>query len=169
MVGTFLLALIWGGIFTASILWAVSGLPRLLPLTWRAGILGLAVITATFRDLHILSLALPQSERQVPRSVFRRGSIVVAAQFGFELGTGLRTYMPSTLPYVLALCIWFLAPGYGEALAGGIGFGVGRGLMALWRYVARAGDVWDCLLESKWLVPVCSLLGGVSVPLLLIP
>jgi len=168
VVATYLLALIGGGVFTASVLWAVSGFPRLLPPTWRAGILGLAVITAIFRDLHVLRIPLPQSERQVPRTVFHKGSIPAAGQFGFELGTGLRTYLPSTLPYVLGLGIWLLAPSLSYALAAGVGFGLGRGLMALWRYVARSCDAWDCLLESKWLVPVCSLLGGLAVPMLLI-
>ena len=49
-----------------------------------------------------------------------------AFRFGFELGTGVRTYIPSTAPYILLLVIVATNPPLGLALAAGLGFGVGR-------------------------------------------
>lgn len=163
---TFLLALVGGGVLTASLLWAGGGFSRILPLDWRVSIFTLALGAAILRDLRVFRFPLPQSHRQVPRSVFRRGSTVAAAQFGFELGTGLRTYLPSTQPYLLALAVWLLASEYQDALLAGVGFGLGRGLMALWRYATRPCDGWDCLLVARWFVPACSLVAGLGTALI---
>lgn len=165
---TFLAALVVGGVFTTSLLWAGSGLSRVLSLDWRGSIFTFALAVAILRDLRILRFPLPQSQRQVPRSVFRKGSTIAAAQFGFELGTGLRTYLPSTQPHLLALGVWLLASGYLEALLAGLGFGLGRGLMVLGRYVTRSCDDWDCLLSARWFVPACAVIAGLGVPVLLL-
>jgi transposase-like protein len=43
-----------------------------------------------------------EAGRQVPQDVFARGLYRAALQFGFEMGTGVRTYVPATTPYLLA-------------------------------------------------------------------
>jgi hypothetical protein len=87
-------------------------------------------------------LSLPQNRRAVPQTVIPRSHISGPLQFGFEMGTGVRTYMPTALPHLLALVV-ILVGGIGPGLAAGFGFGTGRALMPLVR--AWHGDHrrWD--------------------------
>jgi hypothetical protein len=84
---------------------------------------------------------------------FRRRPLSVALQFGFELGTGVRTYVPSAMPYVLALgLLLHLVPLLG-AVAAGVGFGLGRAAMIWLRYQSLDRDRWDTLmsLRIRWI------------------
>ncbi len=100
--------------------------------------LALFVIAGEF-GLH--SLVLPHRKEQVPNSVIDRGSRVGALQFGYEMGTGMRTHMPSNLPY-LALAAALLIAGWPQAVQIGLGFGLGRAWMALGRDRSDV-DWWD--------------------------
>lgn len=92
------------------------------------------------RDLGILSLPLPQNSQQVPREVFHRRIVSAALRFGFELGTGVRTYLPAGTPYILALALLLVVDDLPPALAAGVGFGMGRASMTLFRYWSGDGD-----------------------------
>lgn len=87
-------------------------------------------------------LALPQNRRQVPAWVIQDGSRSGALQFGYELGTGLRTYVPSSFPH-LALVAVLLHAGWAQGLVAGMAFGLGRAAMTLARHYHWDSDEWD--------------------------
>lgn len=90
-------------------------------------------------------LALPQNSRQVPIWIVRDGSRSGALQFGYELGTGLRTYVPSSFPH-LALVAVLLQASWAQGLVAGIAFGSGRAAMTLARHYHGDTDEWDSRL-----------------------
>jgi hypothetical protein len=69
---------------------------------------------------------LPEARRQIPAEVFGGSLIRGAYRFGFALGTGMRTYVPSPAPYVLLLAIVLGQLTLGNALLVGVGYGLGR-------------------------------------------
>ena len=73
-------------------------------------------------------IALPEARRQIPSQVFTNGIQRGAYQFGFEMGTGVRTYVPSIAPYILLLAVFLVRPTLATALLAGIGFGLGRAI-----------------------------------------
>jgi len=87
-------------------------------------------------------VALPHRRAQVPSAVIGAGSDAGALQFGFEMGTGVRTHLPSNLPY-LPLVAVLLVASWPAALLTGTGFGLGRAAMALGRHHSRDADWWD--------------------------
>jgi hypothetical protein len=95
-----------------------------------------------------LHLDLPQNRRQVPIWIVRAGSRSGALQFGYELGTGLRTYVPSSLPH-LALVAILLQAGWAQGLLAGMAFGAGRAAMTLARHYHGDTDEWDKNLVNR--------------------
>ncbi|HZA18012.1 MAG TPA: hypothetical protein VE645_14220 [Pseudonocardiaceae bacterium] len=87
-------------------------------------------------------IALPHRKAQVPSAVIGAGGDAGALQFGFEMGCGLRTHMPSNLPY-LPLVAVLLVGSWVAALLAGLGFGLGRAAMALGRHRSRDATWWD--------------------------
>lgn len=99
------------------------------------------------RDLRVFTFALPEAQRQIPKHVLEKGWIG-AFQFGFALGTGVRTYLPSTAPYLLLLALILVGPSGLSFLAAGIGFGLGRSLTPLLRSRSSEGEEWDQLMNQ---------------------
>ncbi|GAA0586861.1 hypothetical protein [Actinomadura livida] len=137
VLAVFTLGLLAGGTLSAAVVWLLSGLAAPLPPSGRAAaILGVAALGAA-RELGVLRVPLPQNARQIPPEVLqarlRRGSL----QFGFELGTGVRTYVSASSPYVLALALLLSHQGLAATLATGTAFGAGRALSAVLTYLAR--------------------------------
>lgn len=94
------------------------------------------------REFGVLHFRLPQNARLVPETVFRFGPGLGSFQFGIEMGTGMRTYVTSSLPYAI-LAISLLSQNQGVSLVLAIGFGAGRAIMtALSVYSADPGR-WD--------------------------
>jgi hypothetical protein len=87
-------------------------------------------------------VALPHRRAQVPAAVIGSGADAGALRFGFEMGTGVRTHLPSNLPY-LPLTAVLLVAGWPAALLAGVGFGLGRAAMALGRHHSRDIGWWD--------------------------
>jgi hypothetical protein len=87
-------------------------------------------------------VTLPHRRIQVSSAVIGAGSEAGALQFGFEMGCGVRTHMPSNLPY-LPLVALLLVGGWATALLTGLGFGLGRAAMALGHHHCRNGTWWD--------------------------
>jgi hypothetical protein len=133
----FALATTLGGATTTLGLWLLSGLSEPLPEPARWAVFALAVVALVLQARDVISFPLPQAARQIPREVFDRQPASAAARFGFALGTGVRTYMVSPVPYVPALAILLLAPPLVGALALGVGFGVARGLVPAGRTLQR--------------------------------
>jgi hypothetical protein len=148
-VALFVVGLLLGGLTSAIALWAVGGLTRPIPLPLRVAVVTLFALAALLRDLHIVVFWVPQNARQIPQTVFHRGLARASLQFGYELGTGVRTYVPSTLPYVVALGLLLLTPSWLAAVAAGVGFGLGRALSLLLRLLSGQDDAWDASFE-RW-------------------
>lgn len=106
-----------------------------------------ALVTVA-REIGLLRLSLPQNARQVPERISAAGPRYGALQFGFEMGTGMRTYMTSSSPYLLLTCVALLAS-VPEILIAGIGFGLGRAAMTGSRNTSPDPLVWDAQLAQS--------------------
>lgn len=125
----FVAGLLAGGMITAAALVVVGSLLRApLPSPARWAVVGIALIAVLLRQSGVLGFTLPESRRLVPETVFRLGRHLGPLQFGLEMGTGVRTYLPSGLPYVGAIAV-LMAASVPPALFAGAGFGLGRALM----------------------------------------
>lgn len=100
------------------------------------------------REAGWIRLPLPQNGRQVPQAIALDGPRYGPLHFGYEMGTGLRTYMTSGLPHVLVLAIALVAPWQG-ALVAGAAFGAGRAAMLLARTAHRSDADWDQVLARR--------------------
>jgi hypothetical protein len=143
----FCLGLTVGGTLTAAVLVVVGSLIRApLPQPVRWAVLGAALCAVALKEFGVLSFPLPENRRLVPESVFRLGRHLGPLQFGIEMGTGARTYLPSGLPYVAAVAVALLAtvPAAGCA---GVGFGLGRALMTTSNLRYSTDNGWD----GEWL------------------
>lgn len=136
-----------GGLATALGLWVLSGLAAPLPAAARLTLFALTSAAALLVAHGIVPGRLPQNRRQIPRTVFDRAPARAAARFGVELGTGLRTYLPSAAPHVLALGLVLLGGPWWAALALGAGFGAGRGLLPTQRALSPDPRRWDARVE----------------------
>ncbi|MFE7755515.1 hypothetical protein [Streptomyces sp. NPDC057429] len=156
----FTCGLLAGGVLTAGVLWLLSGLFTPLPVVVRQGLIVAVVLLAALCDAGKLSLRLPQNARQIPQDVLRRHLARGALQFGFELGTGVRTYVSASAPYAIAVAVLLSGGCYAPALAVGLGFGAGRALTPALRRLSGDGERWDDLLAARLsgMTVVCSAL-----------
>ena len=103
----------------------------------RTALIACLAILMLARDAGYVQLRLPENRRLIPIEVFypdeRSGSI----QFGFELGTGVRTYLSASAPYLLGV---FLFLGLAESLLVAILSATG---FALGRWLTIVGFVWS--------------------------
>jgi hypothetical protein len=117
-----------GALLTALIAWVLSGFAEPLSAGVRAVLLiagALFVWMCKHGPLeHVVTL--PEARRQIPAEVFGGSLVRGAYRFGFALGTGVRTYVPSPAPYVLVLAIVLGQLTLSNALLAGIGYGLGR-------------------------------------------
>lgn len=115
------------------------------------------MIVVLLRDMGIIPVRFPQSQRQVRQSVLRMTPAIGALMFGFELGTGARTFMTGAAPYV-ALIAALLAGGPLAGVLAGLGFGLGRGLVPIDRRMRQDEERWDAWLRAhgKRTLPVLS-------------
>lgn len=143
------LGLCLGGCASALLIWVLSGLVATRPDPLAIGVVAAVSIAATAREIGIVRFPLPQNRRQVPQSVFYDGHQAAALQFGFEMGTGVLTYTTAAAPYVAATMLLMIDPSWQLAIATGVGFGLGRALMPLSRYVSGTDDAWDDRLRRR--------------------
>lgn len=109
-------------------------------------------------EARLLPQKWPAANRQVPSAVIGRGSVLGPAQFGFEMGTGARTFMPTPLPFI-ALTAATILFGFAPALITGLAFGLGRAAMTTARYYSRRPAIWDARLDKhlraiRWLMVI---------------
>lgn len=124
----------------------VALLPRASETAVRLALLAAASVVLVV-NLVGLGNRLPQNRRLVPASVLGKATTAPALQFGFEMGTGLRTFSPSGLPLAAAL----VGMASGSLLAGlvvWLGFGIGRAAYAIGRNLAREPERVDRVLSS---------------------
>jgi hypothetical protein len=117
-----------GALLTALVAWVLSGFAEPLSAGLRVVLLvaGAGFIWMCKHGPLARLVTLPESRRQIPAEVFG-GSITRGAyRFGFELGTGVRTYVPSAAPYILLLTLMLAHITLANAILVGLGFGLGR-------------------------------------------
>jgi hypothetical protein len=145
----FVLGLVGGGLLSALALGLLSGLFTPLPATGRhAAILAVALL-GLLREAGVVRLRLPQHTWQVPQDVLQRNLLRGAWQFGVELGSGVRTYISATAPYVLAVAVLLGGQPLVVAALAGAGFGAGRAATPLLRRASGAPADWDTRLLSR--------------------
>jgi hypothetical protein len=121
--------LLVGGALSATALVLVGSLVRApLPRPARWALVAAACAVVLLGQAGVVRLRLPENRRLVPESVLRLGRHLGPLQFGIEMGTGVRTYLPSGLPYAAAVAVLCVAS-LPAALGAGAGFGLGRALM----------------------------------------
>jgi hypothetical protein len=113
-----------------------------LPEAARWAVVAVVAAVVLLQERGVLRFRLPENRRLVPETVLRLGRHLGPLQFGVEMGTGVRTYLPSPVPYVCAVVVLLLAPPL-AALCAGIGFGLGRGLMTVSHLRYGDDDGWS--------------------------
>jgi hypothetical protein len=148
VLGTFSAGLLLGSLLSATVLWLGSGLFSPAPAAWRHVAVVAVTVLCLLRDLGAVRCRLPQNARQIPQEVLQRDLVRGTLQFGFELGTGVRTYVSASLPYALAAGV-LLHGGLTTALLAGTGFALGRAATPALRLAS--GDVagWDARLDTR--------------------
>lgn len=124
----------------------VGALPQLLvPAPVRWALFGLLALPVLARECGLVSFPVWQNARLVPEDVqhLRQWG---ALQFGFEMGTGMRTYSPSALPHLALAAVVLVVP-FGPALAVAAGFAAGRLAMPVlsnaWSDDGGWTEVWE--------------------------
>lgn len=137
-----MLGLCLGGVLVAALLTAVGALIGVaLPTDIRlwAAVALLSVLGVV--ELAGLADRLPQNRRLVPQTILAADTLSGPVQFGFEMGTGVRTYSVSALPLGVVVMALLSSPNIVEGLVMGLGFAAGRSLV----HPARRADPerWD--------------------------
>ncbi len=125
MVRFFGTGLLLGAVVVAFAAGAVGALPQaLLPAPVRYALFALVAVPVLLREIGIVRFPVPENARLVPEDVqhLRRWG---ALQFGFEMGTGMRTYSPSALPHLVLAAVVLVVP-LPAAFALAAGFALGR-------------------------------------------
>lgn len=112
-------------------------------------------VPLVLREFRLISFRLPQNARLVPESVFRFGWFIGSFQFGLEMGSGIRTFVTSSLPYILA-CSLILVTSPAAAISSTAGFAAGRGLMTLLSIRERDPFGWADTFKKDWTYSVLS-------------
>lgn len=159
-----------GGVTSALVLWVMSGVVgHVEELVRLAALLVIAVLVVS-QETKLVHLRFPANHRQVPQEVFANGPHRAAVQFGFELGTGVRTYLPSSAPYLLAAALLLVPPTLFLAVLGGASFGLGRATMAAFRSASPDTDRWDERLTARlrYIQPGAAIAGVGSLVILVV-
>jgi hypothetical protein len=122
--------LLLGAVLVVFVAGAVGALPQVLaPAPVRYALFTLVAVPVLLREVGLVRFPVPQNARLVPEEVqhLRRWG---ALQFGFEMGTGMRTYSPSGLPHVVLAAVLLVVP-LPAAFGLAAGFALGRLAMPL--------------------------------------
>ena len=124
----YLLGTTSGALATALVVWVLSGFVEPLGEGLRAAVLIAGAVFVVLCKHGPLAgvISLPEARRQIPAEVFGGSLVRGAYRFGLELGTGVRTYVPSPAPYILLLAVFLARLSLADAVLVGLGFGVGR-------------------------------------------
>ena len=114
-----------GALLVASVGAMLGALPQaLIPAPVRVALIGVPALVVLGRELGLWRFTVPENARLVPEEVQHRAHWG-ALQFGFEMGTGMRTYSPSALPHLALAAVVLVVP-LPVAPAVAVGFAVGR-------------------------------------------
>jgi hypothetical protein len=124
----FLAGSVLGGTLTGSLAGVASLAFPTLDFGMIIVVIGLTIVAALARDMGVFNVHLPENRRQVRSSVYDLPASAGALMFGFELGTGFRTFITSSAPYIALVGI-VLVGRPATAILAGVGFGTGRGFI----------------------------------------
>lgn len=124
----------------------VGALLSPVPHAWRLGLGALLAAVILLAEREVRGLRLPQTARQIPATVVAQRRPGNAWRFAVPYGTGLRTYLPSASPHVLAVGLVLTAPS-AAILGAAAAFGVGRGLSLLMRSFTRQRDAYGEIFQ----------------------
>jgi hypothetical protein len=141
--------LIGGALPVAMLVWLAGGLLTPVPLNVQRLVLAVLVFALLLRDFGVVRFWLPETHRQVPQSVLGKPGLLPAIRFGAELGTGFRTYVPSTPPYMLALALLLLPVSWGAVAGAALGFAAGRAATPTVRMFSGNVRRWDERLQQR--------------------
>ncbi|WP_418062697.1 hypothetical protein [Pimelobacter simplex] len=100
------------------------------------------------REIGLLTFRLPENRRLVPETVFRLGDFFGPFQFGLEMGSGVRTYVSSSLPYMLLLVgLWSGRPA--DLWVAAVGFAAGRYVTTLLSVASGEASRWDASYRAQ--------------------
>ena len=157
----FVLACLAGGAATGLAVGLIGALVPPLHLPGLAGVLAVLLLSvlAALRDLNIVAkFWLPENQRQVRSTVRLLPNSVGAAMFGVELGSGVRTYVSGTAPYIAILVVGLFADAFAAAILAAGSFGLARGLVAVDRFLHTDTERWDKAVQAyKRYLPVIAL------------
>ena len=109
--------------------------------------------------------AVPENARLVPEEVQHRAHWG-ALQFGFEMGTGMRTYSPSALPHLALAAVVLVVP-LPLAPAVAAGFAVGRFAMPVlsnaWSDDGAWTEIWAAAEPVVRPLLACACVGALGV------
>lgn len=130
IVGAYLSGTTAGALLTALAVWIASGFTEPLSVSVRMAVLvaGLVLVVLSRHGAFADVIRLPEAKRQIPAEVFGGSLVRGAFRFGFELGTGVRTYVSSVMPYFLLLIVLVGRATLADTVAMALGFGLGRAL-----------------------------------------
>lgn len=155
-------------VFVAGIL---AALPQeFVPAPARWSVFGALALAVLGREFGLWSFRVPENARLVPENVAHLGEWG-ALQFGFEMGTGMRTYSPSALPHLTLVAVFLVIP-FAPAFALAAGFAAGRLAMPLLSNGWSEDGSWSELFaRTERLVRALSTLvcvGGLAVAMLVL-
>ena len=155
-----------GATLVAAVAAVVGALPQaVLPGPVRAALLGAVLLAVVGRELGAWRFRVPENARLVPEDVQHRGQWG-ALQFGFEMGTGMRTYSPSALPHLVLAATVLVVP-LPAAAAVAAGFAAGRWAMPVlsnaWSDDGGWTEVWSAAEPVVRPVLVLSCAGALAV------
>lgn len=144
----------------------LGALPQaLVPWPARAVLFGVAAAAVLGRELGLWRFAVPENARLVPEEVQHRAEWG-ALQFGFEMGTGVRTYSPSALPHLALAAVVLVVP-LPVAPAVALGFATGRFAMPVlsnaWSDDGSWTEVWAATERVVRPVLACACVGALTV------
>jgi hypothetical protein len=140
--------LLAGALVSGAFVWVLAGLADPVPETAAKALAVAVVAVALARDLGTLRLRLPENRRLVPERVFADGMVGGALRFGFEMGTGVRTYVPSSTPYVLVAALVLTSSGAREVVLAAVGFAAGRAVVPWWRLIKSYDAGWEAMAPA---------------------
>jgi F0F1-type ATP synthase membrane subunit c/vacuolar-type H+-ATPase subunit K len=160
VLAVFTLGLLLGGTLSGTVVWLLSGLSAPIPPGGR----GWAI-----REAGLIHIPLPQNARQIPQDVLQRRLRLGTLQFGFELGTGVRTFVSASAPYVLAIGLLLSHQAFLATAVVGTTFGLGRALTAALTLWARDPDR-DLTIATRmpWITNLTAVVALIALVLLLL-
>lgn len=141
-VALFRCGLVAGALTTGSFAAIVAGLLSPLPLRAREVVAAVTVAAGVVLEIAGAGDRLPQRRRLVPQSITLGAQRSAALQFGFEMGTGVRTLSPSAIPIVTVATL-ALVGSWSASIVVALAFAVGRAVAPAARARTGLGFGWD--------------------------